>query len=440
MSTLEFPHFPPVSPLIRRHAEDAAFYWSQLDGSLRNMQLSAGRYAHFNQTLDAHLAGLRVAAEHGMGLAQQAMARWQGAGEAFVCAILAAQAEEDAARLQVVQQVTRDPLRSARGVISALAWLPLDLSMQWLAELSQARAGTCAQMLALRCVALRPALQPALRTPLAACLDDDSEFVRAAACRVAARIPQQAGLHAILRQASYDSELSVRAEAAIALFKYGGIESSSTLLQQCVSAQALMTVEASGWYQRQAERRLLRWLQHLACMLACGAGAVQRILQELPPRYALYFVLYHADPAHLGFVLQQLQQPELRRRAAWVWQSMTGIALQQQGLVAVADSADSAAALALPAADADLPEPDVAALLAHPINRSLRPGERIIGGQVLSWQHGFSILANGPQGLRNLSAGLFAYARPELAWPVRGPWQAQQQALHAAQASLGLRS
>ncbi len=77
-----------IEPLLIRHAEDAAFYWAQLDGAARAFNLYPERYTHFNRLLDAHLEGLLIAEEHGVAPALKALERWGQPGEAFVAAWL----------------------------------------------------------------------------------------------------------------------------------------------------------------------------------------------------------------------------------------------------------------------------------------------------------------------------------------------------------------
>lgn len=50
-----------IEPLVRRHAEDAAFYWAQHDASAESPRLELSGLARFSQLLAAHLEGLEVA-------------------------------------------------------------------------------------------------------------------------------------------------------------------------------------------------------------------------------------------------------------------------------------------------------------------------------------------------------------------------------------------
>lgn len=80
-SPIAWPSLPKiVQPLVRRHAEDAAFYWTQLDGASQATGLNAQRLIHFQRLLEAHLEGLRVAGIDGMPLTQEALVRWRKPG------------------------------------------------------------------------------------------------------------------------------------------------------------------------------------------------------------------------------------------------------------------------------------------------------------------------------------------------------------------------
>ena len=72
-----------VPPVIRRHAEDAAFYWQQIDTSPDAVNLDAGRAGHFALLLEAHLEGLAVAGRTGCALSHEALQRWMKPGEVF---------------------------------------------------------------------------------------------------------------------------------------------------------------------------------------------------------------------------------------------------------------------------------------------------------------------------------------------------------------------
>ena len=58
-----------IPALVARHAEDAAFYWSQQDAGATAFLVRPARLFHFDDLLDAHLEGLAVAGPEGVTLA-----------------------------------------------------------------------------------------------------------------------------------------------------------------------------------------------------------------------------------------------------------------------------------------------------------------------------------------------------------------------------------
>jgi hypothetical protein len=76
---------PVIAPLVRRHVEDASFYWAQHDASAYSPRLSLSGLARFSDLLDAHLEGVLVAGSAGWAPTLDALERWKQPGEAFVC-------------------------------------------------------------------------------------------------------------------------------------------------------------------------------------------------------------------------------------------------------------------------------------------------------------------------------------------------------------------
>ncbi|WP_375591799.1 hypothetical protein [Chitiniphilus eburneus] len=377
-----------IEPLLIRHAEDAAFYWAQLDGATRAFNLYPERRAHFNRLLDAHLEGLLIAEEHGVAPALKALERWGQPGEAFVAAWLGLQwrQRDEAAVAAVLARVATAPESLMRGLISAVAWLPAAAQPDALAYLAQRDA--IGQVAALRAAALIgaapggfdpfPGLGPLLDDPGA----QASPWVRAAACRALAAMAIRAwgdsppheqatgplsnlvaaweskwvdGLQptvdhsppALLRRLLDDSEAPVRAEAAIGLARlYGRAPTHANLLdarrtlRDVLPPQLAEVQRSSGVTRQLATRRLLRWLACLAWLTPPGDAEAEAILRDLPPRLALTFLLHHGDLAQLPRIVAWMRDPLLARHAGWVWQTLTGIDLEAHGQVIESDDVD----------------------------------------------------------------------------------------------------
>ena len=85
---------PVLENIVRQHAEMAAFLWTVYDYHLlhpdENPDMDDVRMARLVERLEAHLDGLRVAAETGKQIAQALCDEHREAGELFVVRMLSA--------------------------------------------------------------------------------------------------------------------------------------------------------------------------------------------------------------------------------------------------------------------------------------------------------------------------------------------------------------
>jgi hypothetical protein len=88
------PRAPVLKEIVRQHAEQAAFLWTIYDRHLlfpeENPELDEIRVARLIERLEAHLDGLRVAADEGRKIAEKCYEDFPQAGELFVLRMLAA--------------------------------------------------------------------------------------------------------------------------------------------------------------------------------------------------------------------------------------------------------------------------------------------------------------------------------------------------------------
>ncbi len=430
--------FPVIAPLIARHAEDAAFYWSQIDRAAFSPQFGFDKLRHFNRLQDAHLDGLIVAGTNGWPPALRALERWRKAGEAFVCALLALQTA-DQARLDMTLAVVRQrPDELLRGLVSALAWGG-NQSDQVIHLWSDVKADPVAQVAALRAAAIRGAQGVThLASPVSAYFSSTSPHVRAAACRASAAAAD-ADASSRLVAALADDDLAVRAEAAIALATRNPSDAVYSVLKECVLAQAVLQAGATGWYRMQLARRLRRWTMKLALLTMPGAAtAAQDLLTRLPPRSALTFAMAHGDLVHLPFVVEQMANPEVDRYAGWVWQTLTGKDLTHAGWTlanpeTIAEDADQGITTTRVDADNGLARPLHAAIRDYTASSPFAAlhGKRVLCGRVLDPRHALDLLERAPQAVRLLAANQFAYTDSMIRIIVRAPAQQQEEAMRA---------
>ena len=398
---------PPIQPVVRRHVEDAAFYWLQLNASLSEPGLRAQRARHMAGLLELHLEGVACAGAPGIELAMQALERWLKSGEAFV-AMWAALASGDAAMpARVMRLVARRPDVTLRGVIAGLCWADEQRSIEWAAGMLSQNpvADTPTVVAALRAFAAKQWQVP----DWAWWTSHAHPAVRAAACRCTESADIQR-LGVLLE----DLDRAVRAEAAMSLWRIGHgaegtAERAAWVLWDCVATQADAVAQATGWDRRQGERRLDRWLRELAWRVPPGHVDVPALLERLPRRAALQFLLHHGDLAQLPLIAEAKKDETHGPWAAWVEQALTG----RPTWIGAAHAGAAAAVSGKPA----------------PV-----PGQRVLCGTELNRNALVALLrpeANQLQALRALAVRALKALGETPVPDLRGPLNKQDRALHA---------
>ena len=428
-------HRAVIPPLVRRHVEDAAFYWMQLDGGIGSPSLTFGAVERFERMRDAHLEGTLVAGDAGAAVASETQARWRKPGEAFVLTWLAVRLGRQDLQEDVLQRLCANPEAMVRGMVSALALNGRD-AVPWTLRLSLPAAPAVAQVVALRVAALQAPDSPdLLAAPLLDYLRSADPHVQAAACRAAARRGLTGADLAVLESLlDDDTPASVRAAAAIALQASDWAGDGTAPLWQCVVEQARWSALATGWYRKQALRRLDRWVRHLAVMVPPGHVHLPHLFDVLPPRLALAFALHHGDPAHLPRVLAAMDDASHARYAGWVWQTLTGLRLDQPGLhrPESPDAPSAPTRVADEWRDEGLPLPDAAACAAN--MPRLPEGTRVLLGQTATRPQAVELLERDDiaQAVRRVAVSALGASGPNLRAPVAEQRRALQLLRHHA--------
>lgn len=141
-----------ISPLVRRHAEDAAFYWNQHDTCASSTKLGLIGLSNLSHLLRAHLEGLFIAGTDARPHCHGALERWRKPAEAFVCTHVALAMADKACVEALFKSVRANPDQLLRGVISALAWLPLADACRVIAQWTGTGSDSVMQVAALRAI------------------------------------------------------------------------------------------------------------------------------------------------------------------------------------------------------------------------------------------------------------------------------------------------
>lgn len=117
-----------------QYAADASFLWLLRDAAVRAPHYSLSDLAKLDGRIDAHLDGLVVAGDAGWDVCLEELT-WEEPGEVFAASALAF-SSNDIARIQPILTIARQSPELARGMISALGFLPHQQVMSRIAQLT----------------------------------------------------------------------------------------------------------------------------------------------------------------------------------------------------------------------------------------------------------------------------------------------------------------
>ena len=363
-----------IAEIVEEHAEEAAFLFQIRAAAATAPHYDRARLRDLDERIEAHLDGLRVAAEKGLEIAAEALDEDEP-GTAFTLAVLAAE-RGDAAALAPAIELAAASRSAARGVVAGLAWVPFTTARSVLAPL------------------LAPGASPAHKR------------IGIAACAAHRQHPGEA-----LTYALFDEDLALKARALRAVGELGradladavrtelgivegherrywaawsgallGVEAALPVLWSIADSGAAFAEQACALVMRKLDVREAR-----ARLEGLGAAADHA-------RAAIAGAAALGDPALVPWLLATMENPALARVAGEAFATLTGATIEGSlaGLAPEGfragpsdDPGDPAVAMD---PDGPLRWPAAAALRAWWSAREsqFRRGSRYLGGAPLS--------------------------------------------------------
>lgn len=412
MNSQNFPAPPDIqsrviNPLVKRHAEDAAFYWMQRNSNAYSPILHFERLKHFDRLLNAHLDGLRVAEDEGWKIALANLQRWRTNGEAFVAYALAFNHDHKRPQ-QLWDIVSKLPDTTHDGLVSALGWLPDSTVSPWLEAWIQRDDMPLMQALALRTYSIRRSMPSVSPEPL---FCSRHTPVRAAAFTLAGRLRMESALP-YLPQACKAEDLTESASAIIAMQLLGKGEAVLSDFWQILNRHYEVAEESKGLTRQIARRRTEALARHLGHAVPLDHPGLPQVFAQLPPRLALKVMAHHGDAALIPKIIEAMNDEALSRLAGWAFSMITGIDLDAARLSMQTESAkndedEDELTTPLEDPDAGLPIPHKEAIKfwwqAHAADY-LGRGKLLLGNAANDKAHCFDTLRSGTQVVRFAAA------------------------------------
>lgn len=112
---------PHVKSIVEQHVEESAFCWLRREDALWRPSLNLSQFSRFDQLLDAHLEGLRLAADSAWPYAFKRMTQWKTADEVFAASYIAIQ-ECREYQLSAITKIALTNSDAITGISAALQW------------------------------------------------------------------------------------------------------------------------------------------------------------------------------------------------------------------------------------------------------------------------------------------------------------------------------
>jgi uncharacterized protein (TIGR02270 family) len=301
-----------IDHIVSQHAEQAAFLWVLRDAAIYAPHYNLRDLDELDERLNAHLDGLRVAADAGWNVCRETLLSG-GAGEIFAASVLAFESGEEARIVEVIEVgITRVEL--AFGVVSALGWLDYRQAEKHIRKFLFARAPMLRDIGIEACTMHR---QDPGRSLIDALSDDDSPL-KARVLRAVGQLGR-ADLLPFLQNnlavadvvcrfaAAWSGALLGDTRSQITLKSIAGLDGSSKEDAATVALRSMDLAAAVTWQKELAEK------PESGRLAVVGAGVI-------------------GDPAIIPWLIEQMKVPELARVAGESFTMITGVDIAYEDL------------------------------------------------------------------------------------------------------------
>ena len=302
--------FPMIAELITQHAEDASFLWLLRDHAVRQPHYSLTNLAALDQRVEAHLDGLRVAAEPAWKIVETSLLEIGEPGEVFAASVLAFEGGDEAKVEEALNAGTASP-EAMRGLVSALGWLDRDAASQHFRALYNA-ADPLLKRVGIAASAIHR-INPGISALQEAFASEDA-ILKARAFRAVGELGM-VDAHITLRANLKAKDKTVRFWAAWSNALLNGHKDAVAYLQQ--------VAEIGGPFARRSAQMAMRRLP-----TRDGKLWLLRLVKELRQiRVALAAAGAMGDPDVVPFLIDQMKTPSMARAAGESLSLITGVNL-----------------------------------------------------------------------------------------------------------------
>lgn len=306
----------PFSHICQQHVDETAHLWGIWSEAVHLPHYDRASLRELELRVQANIAGMRVYGDSAWQICSAAL-DIADCGELFAAAQVAFRSY-DPERIRLVVETVERHQHLQPGLVSALAWLPGDIAHPWLKKLLQSKQ-LQHKALALEVCRQRGEDPAAYLSRLLAredCLAEP-EFV-CTALRCVGEFKRRDLTQMIQQQLNHQAEPGFWAlYAAVLLGQTGLVEQ----LRGYVFSGPCQGVAIDLAFRVLGEEPARQWLREM-------------VSQQVDKRYIIQAARVLGDPQVIPWLIGLMREPEHARRAAQAFYSITGIELEQNGLVA----------------------------------------------------------------------------------------------------------
>jgi uncharacterized protein (TIGR02270 family) len=413
--------------VVAIHAEESASLWLLRDRAVHEPHYRLSDLSGLDDRIEAHLDGLRVAGDPGWEIARAALLEFGGAGEIFAAGVLAFEGGDEGRVSDALTVAAASPT-AARGLVSALGWLPVEQASKYVKTLlatsvpAHRRVGIAASAIH----------RQRHDKPLIDALNDPDLALRARACRAAGELGL-GNLHKMVRRSMASEDEACQFWAAWAAALLVGDRDGLAVLRK--------VAEGGGPFAKRAVQMAIRRMDPTT---ARG----WRVMLGRDPKTVRLAILGAGaigDPEVIPWLIDRMADPPLARVSGEAFSMITGAHIDDDKLDGEKPEGFEAGPTENPEdenvamdPDENLPWPDPVAVRKWWEGRKgdFSNGTRYLVGKPMSPDWLGQVLRDGYQRQRAAAALELAIRQPgRPLFEVRAPGFRQQKLLGGAGAS-----
>lgn len=302
--------------ICEEHASEASFLWALRDRAVLDAMYDRASVAELDERVEAHVDGLRLAEGLGRECAINELQESVNGGTAFVQTVLALE-QGDLHGFAHVLDLAGEDAKAARGIVSAMGWIPFAKVRPILPGLL---AGRCPPPMVWLGIAGCAAHRQDPGHVLGYALVSPSARVRARALRAVGELGRADHLPDVRRAMTEETDDACRYWAAWSATLLGETKAGDVLWGFAAGGGAFAERAAAMAMRRMDTRTGLTWLYSLA-------GMADGMRPALAGAAAL------GDPTMVPWLLEAMKTPEVARFAGLSFSTMTGLDLEEEKLV-----------------------------------------------------------------------------------------------------------